>query len=229
MAPAKAHIEAKGGRTTIPRAFTLMTPAKIIETCLTCHAKDFNRANIRRSEHTEHDIACTECHSNHHSTTPRFLLSKSQPEACYQCHADIRSQFDMPSRHRVNEGFIACTDCHNPHGGFTPTFSMGKTNKMLVQAHGNEQPCLNCHVDKRGPFIFEHQVGNVDGCITCHRPAWLHQREAAGAGYGCDSLYRVPHGHRRLRRTHRARHYGAPTLRRTAWWIRTTNVAPGAT
>jgi len=168
--PAKAHIEAKGGRTTIPRAFTLMSPAKIIETCLNCHANEFNRANIRRSEHTEHDVACTACHSNHHSTTPRFLLAKSQPEACYQCHADVRSQFNMPSKHRVNEGFMACSDCHNPHGGFSPTFGMGKTSKMLVQAHGNDEPCLNCHVDKRGPFVFEHQVRNVDGCISCHRP-----------------------------------------------------------
>lgn len=168
--PAKAHIEAKGGRTTIPRAFSLMSSAKIIETCLNCHTNEFNRANIRRSEHTEHDVACTACHSNHHSTTPRFLLAKSQPEACYQCHADVRSQFNMPSKHRVNEGFMACSDCHNPHGGFTPTFAMGKTSKMLVQSHGNDQPCLNCHVDKRGPFIFEHQAGNIDGCISCHRP-----------------------------------------------------------
>jgi predicted CXXCH cytochrome family protein len=41
---------------------------------------------------------------------------------------------------------------------------------MLNQAHGNDQPCVQCHVDKRGPFIFEHQAGETDGCITCHRP-----------------------------------------------------------
>src|SRR5437879_687923 len=50
--PGKSHIEARGGKTTIPRAFSLMPAAKILETCLNCHGKDFSRANIRRSSHT---------------------------------------------------------------------------------------------------------------------------------------------------------------------------------
>ena len=168
----QAHVAAgkAAGRDTVPYAFTVMKPREIIDRCLTCHAKDYNRANIRRSEHTENDVACTACHSNHSSKTPRFLLAKSEPEACYQCHGDVRSQFNMPSRHRVNEGFMKCSDCHNPHGGFAPAFGMGQSSRMLNQAHGNEQPCLKCHVDKRGPFIFEHAAGEVDGCISCHRP-----------------------------------------------------------
>src|SRR3954454_7386136 len=64
--PAQAHVAAGGGKTTIPRAFSLMKPGQIIDACLTCHARDFSRANIRRSEHTLHEIACTDCHSNHH-------------------------------------------------------------------------------------------------------------------------------------------------------------------
>lgn len=170
--PLQAHVDAgkKAGRDTVPNAFTVMQPKEIIDACLKCHANDFNRANIRRSEHTEHDVACTACHSNHSSKTPRFLLAKSEPEACFQCHADVRSQFNMPSRHRVNEGFMKCSDCHNPHGGFAPPFGMGQNSRMLNQAHGNEQPCLKCHVDKRGPFVFEHGAGEVDGCISCHSP-----------------------------------------------------------
>src|SRR5215813_3744143 len=46
--PGKAHIAAGGGKTTIPRAFSLMKPRQVIETCLECHGRDFNRANIRR-------------------------------------------------------------------------------------------------------------------------------------------------------------------------------------
>ena len=170
--PAKAHVEAgkAADRDTIVHAFTIMKPREIIAACLKCHASDFNRANIRRSEHTTHDVACTNCHSNHHPVTARNLLARAEPEACYQCHADVRAQFDLPSKHRVNEGLMVCSDCHNPHGGFTPTFGMGQTSKMLNFSHGSDQPCLKCHVDKRGPFIFEHQTGNVDGCISCHRP-----------------------------------------------------------
>ena len=168
--PGKAHVDAGGDINTVVHAFSVMKPQEIISLCLNCHAKEFNRANIRRSEHTEHDIACTACHSIHGAATTEHLLSKSQPDLCYGCHVDVRSQFNLPSKHRVNEGFMACSDCHNPHGDFTPTFGMGQTSKMLKQSHGNEQPCLKCHVDKRGPFVFEHQTGEVDGCISCHRP-----------------------------------------------------------
>src|SRR5690349_5280283 len=52
---AKAHIAAGGGKQTIPRAFSLMEPKAALETCLTCHAKDFARANIQRSQHTLND------------------------------------------------------------------------------------------------------------------------------------------------------------------------------
>jgi len=168
--PAEDHVKAGGGRKTIKFAFTTMKPHEVVERCLTCHAKDLNRANIRRSEHTQHDVACTACHSNHHPVTARNLLAKNQNELCFGCHGDVRAQFDMPSKHRVNEGLMSCTDCHNPHGSFTPTFGMGQTSKMLNQALGNEQPCIKCHVDKRGPFVFEHQPGEVDGCISCHKP-----------------------------------------------------------
>ena len=34
----------------------------------------------------------------------------------------------------------------------------------------NEEPCLKCHQDKRGPFIFEHAAVRVDGCESCHAP-----------------------------------------------------------
>ena len=88
--PAKAHIAAGGGRNTIVHAFTIMKPQEIIAACLKCHASDFNRANIRRSEHTEHDVACTACHSNHHPVSNKNLLAKSQPDACYGCHVDVR-------------------------------------------------------------------------------------------------------------------------------------------
>ena len=168
--PAKAHLEARGGKTTIPRAFSLMPPKAALETCLTCHASNFDKANIRRSEHTQADVACTSCHSIHHSPTPKYLLAKKQNELCYGCHASIRAQFEMPSRHRVNEGFMQCTDCHNPHGSFAATWSMGQRTHLVTQALDNEIPCLKCHVDKRGPFVYEHPSVRVEGCQMCHNP-----------------------------------------------------------
>jgi len=168
--PGQAHVKAGGGKTTIPRAFSLLQPIQILDTCLTCHAKDFSRANIRRSSHTQADIVCTNCHSIHKSTTPKFLLVRKQADLCYSCHSNIRAQFEMPVKHRVNEGFMQCSDCHNPHGTFAPTWAMGQRPRMVDQALGNEEVCVKCHADKRGPFAFEHPPVRIEGCETCHRP-----------------------------------------------------------
>ncbi|MGI8988503.1 MAG: DmsE family decaheme c-type cytochrome [Bryobacteraceae bacterium] len=167
--PGKAHVEAHGGKATI-RAFSVMPPKDVLNACLACHSKDMSRANIRRSAHTEADVVCTNCHSIHKSPVPKFLLANVQREVCYPCHGTVRAQFDMPFKHRVNEGVVQCTDCHNPHGAFAPTWRMGARPRMVEQALGNEEPCLKCHSDKRGPFVFEHAPVRVDGCETCHSP-----------------------------------------------------------
>jgi DmsE family decaheme c-type cytochrome len=168
--PAKAHVEAHGGKTTIPRAFSLMKPAKILDACLACHARDFSRANIRRSSHTGADVVCSNCHSIHKSATPKFLLARKQTDLCYSCHAEVRAQFEMPVKHRVNEGFMQCSDCHNPHGAFAPTWREGLRPAMVEQGKGNEEVCVKCHSDKRGPFAFEHAPVHIEGCETCHNP-----------------------------------------------------------
>ncbi len=168
--PAKAHLEARGGKQTIPRAFSLLRTPQILEACLVCHAKEFTRSNIRRSEHTQAGVACTSCHSIHRAQTPRYLLAHKQADLCYGCHPSIRGQFSMPVKHRVDEGFMQCTDCHNPHGAFAPTWRMASRPRMVEQALGNEEPCLKCHSDKRGPFAFEHPAVRVDGCESCHFP-----------------------------------------------------------
>jgi DmsE family decaheme c-type cytochrome len=168
--PAQRHIEAAGGKTTIPVAFSLATPRKVLDTCLTCHAKDYSRADIRRSPHSQEGIACNSCHSIHKSPVPKFLLAKRQTDLCYGCHANVRTQFSMPFKHRVNEGFMNCSDCHNPHGTPAPTWRMGLRPRMVSQALGNEEPCLKCHSDKRGPFAYEHPAVRVDGCEVCHNP-----------------------------------------------------------
>ena len=167
--PGKAHVAAGGGKATIPRAFSLMPARKILDTCLTCHAKDFPRSNILRSSHTLGDVVCANCHSIHKAGTPKFLLARKQADLCYSCHANIRAQFEMPVKHRVNEGVMQCSDCHNPHGAFAPTWRSGLRPRMVEQ-HGNEEACVRCHSDKRGPFVFEHAPVRIEGCETCHMP-----------------------------------------------------------
>lgn len=167
--PGGNHVAAGGGKPTI-RAFSQMSPGQALNTCLECHSKDISRGFVRSSAHTEADVVCNNCHSIHKSQSPKFLLAKQQTQLCYTCHASVRAQFDMPVKHRVNEGSVQCTDCHNPHGSAAPTWRTGTSSAMLAPAHDNEMPCLKCHVDKRGPFVFEHASVRVEGCDNCHMP-----------------------------------------------------------
>jgi len=167
--PGKAHVEARGGKATIV-AFSELQPKQVLDNCLRCHAETLSRANIRRSTHTLNAVVCSNCHSIHKSPVPKFLLAQRQTDLCYGCHTDVRGQFSMPFKHRVNEGFMTCTDCHNPHGAFAPTWRMASRPRMLDQALSNEEPCLKCHSEKRGPFVYEHEPVRVEGCETCHYP-----------------------------------------------------------
>jgi DmsE family decaheme c-type cytochrome len=170
--PAGDHVADGGGDTTV-KVFSTFTSTQTLAACLECHSKDMPRANIQRSVHTEADVVCTNCHSIHRAATPKYLLAKQQTQLCYGCHASERAQFDMPSKHRVNEGVVQCTDCHNPHGSFggTSMTSRNVSNSAMLQpAFDNEEPCLKCHVDKRGPFVFEHASVRVEGCGGCHVP-----------------------------------------------------------
>jgi DmsE family decaheme c-type cytochrome len=137
-------------------------PAKeIINQCLGCHSKDMEQAHALNSVHTKNGVACTACHSPHHSTQPRFLLAKAQPELCYTCHLAKKAEFAMPFHHRVNEGLIQCTDCHNPHGT--------EGSKQVRMASTQDEVCYKCHVDKQGPFVYEHPPVKIDGCTSCHQ------------------------------------------------------------
>lgn len=144
--------------------------AAVLAACLACHAKDFGKANIRRSVHTFHDVVCTNCHSIHSSPTPKFLLARPEKDLCYACHLETKAQFDMPFRHRVNEGAMVCSDCHNPHGDFNPTWRMGLWPRLVSQAPGNDEACAKCHTETRGPFVYEHPPVRIEGCEICHFP-----------------------------------------------------------
>lgn len=167
--PGWDHIQGLGDKSKI-FAFSLKTPRQAMDNCLRCHSSQISRANIRRSEHTQAEVVCTNCHAIHSSQTPKHLLAKKQIDLCGNCHSQVRAQFAMPFKHRVNEGFMQCSDCHNPHGTDAPTWRMGQRPRLVAQAQLNEQPCLKCHIDKRGPFAFEHAAVRIDGCETCHSP-----------------------------------------------------------
>ena len=167
--PGGAHVDGGGDKTLI-FDFKGSKPKEINARCLTCHASGTSHLNSANSFHRQNDVSCTDCHSAHHAGGREKLLIKAQPDLCYTCHQQQKSQFNMPFRHRVNEGFMTCTDCHNQHGtgGFWQS-SNGLTRQVKTSASG-DFVCFKCHTEKQGPFVFEHTVVKTEGCAACHIP-----------------------------------------------------------
>lgn len=128
------------------------------DACIGCHQGGL-RTHWQGSAHETRDVACTSCHQIH-TQHDRVRERVTQPQVCFTCHKEQRSQVSRVSHHPVNEGKVACSDCHNPHG------SAGV--RMLVRDTVVDT-CYACHMEKRGPFLFNHQPV-TDDCTICHNP-----------------------------------------------------------
>lgn len=196
--PGKVHSEAEeaahGDDAKIAAANKLVfafraNPSENAARCLTCHASSKDQQVFAHSEHARRGVSCSDCHATHlveaaenprrdtlgfaqamFFTVPKLgeeirwlhesLLKKRQPELCFTCHTTVQAQFALPTHHRVPEGLMKCTDCHDAHGTLNPR----DLRKTKFEA------CVACHVEKRGPFLFEHKASLVEGCIACHSP-----------------------------------------------------------
>jgi predicted CXXCH cytochrome family protein len=196
--PGKAHVEgqeaARGDEAKTAAANKLIfafraNPKENSERCLGCHQSSRQQDSFLHSAHLASAVSCSDCHSSHlvnavkdaskgHAPAPQphffqvpeladetrwlssSLLKTSQPDLCYTCHATVRGQFAQPVHHRVPEGLMKCTDCHNSHGTLNPS-SLVKTQT---------ETCVQCHVEKRGPYVHEHPAAKVEGCVACHSP-----------------------------------------------------------
>ncbi|PYV16361.1 MAG: hypothetical protein DMG21_12005 [Acidobacteria bacterium] len=165
------------------------TPVENASRCLSCHITSKEQSFFNQSAHAVHGLACGECHTTHlvdevkdlsrgNLTYPQAyffqvpkledetrwlhnnLLKQAEPALCFTCHPTVQAQFALPEHHRVPEGFMNCSDCHTPHG----SMNLASLNKPNFEA------CVTCHVEKRGPFVFEHPASRVEGCVACHTP-----------------------------------------------------------
>ena len=137
-----------------------LTPPEVRnEACLTCHQKDAKRSHWDGSVHQSRDVACTSCHQVH-TGHDKVRDKLTQPEVCFTCHKEQRTQINKPSRHPIPEGKMSCSDCHNPHGSVGP---------KLMKRDSVVETCYTCHMEKRGPFVHNHEPVSED-CGNCHNP-----------------------------------------------------------
>jgi predicted CXXCH cytochrome family protein len=88
--------------------------------------------------------------------------ARATENVCFNCHTDVRGQFDLPSHHPVPEGDLSCSACHSPHKG---SINVGGGTQLLSE----NEACSRCHTQQRGPYAFEHEAMH-EGCTICHTP-----------------------------------------------------------
>ncbi|WP_311197304.1 DmsE family decaheme c-type cytochrome [Vibrio sp. SS-MA-C1-2] len=126
--------------------------------CLSCH-QDEERMAWHASTHNLEEVACADCHVVHASHDP-ILDKKLEVETCTSCHSEEKADMHKRSSHPLAFGDMTCTDCHNPHDSMS---------EASLKAFTINETCVDCHAEKRGPFLSEH-APVVDNCANCHAP-----------------------------------------------------------
>ena len=157
---ATEHVKARG-KTPMknPGKKGSMSADESSGTCIACHKSDNKRSHWDGSTHQTRDVTCASCHSVH-AAKDKVLAKLTQPEVCFTCHKSQRAELNRPSRHPILEGKVSCSDCHNPHGSVGP---------KLMKKDSTVETCYQCHAEKRGPFVHNHEPVQED-CGNCHNP-----------------------------------------------------------
>lgn len=160
------HMEAGGDKTkiTVPRGRTGAD-----ETCMLCHETTTDKISRRGMHANSNQVNCLTCHSVH-SSDPRsaHLVAKPQLVLCGSCHTQAASMRNKPYAHRLDRGGMTCSSCHEPHGrGAKGERSLAIVGHLRTTKAG-DVPCLSCHTEKRGPFVFAHGGAELAECTTCH-------------------------------------------------------------
>jgi DmsE family decaheme c-type cytochrome len=158
--PGRAHVDGGGDKSKILQLKT-MSVADQNAACITCHNRT-SHAEWEGSKHESRNLSCLTCHSIHEPKSEKaHLKTEKQIETCVQCHRTEVNKVHRSAHMPVREGKLECTTCHNPHGS--------QNVKMLKAGNSIAESCASCHSEKRGPFLWEHNVVR-ESCVTCHDP-----------------------------------------------------------
>ena len=129
--------------------------------CLSCHAGS-GTTPLTDPAHARCQVGCLSCHASGHTAPAAApLLRASSHELCGGCHATQRNASKLAYSHRDGSRPFDCTSCHSAHG---------KSRIGRLALLGNGGPCLDCHSEKAGPWVFAHPPRETGGCVSCHQP-----------------------------------------------------------
>ncbi len=151
--------------------------------CLSCHT-DSGRAAWHSSEHAFEDLSCSSCHKVHQKQDP-VMVPELQTEVCTNCHVRTKSDLHKRTSHPILNGDMTCSNCHDAHQ---------TVNEYSLKWRSINDSCFECHAEKRGPNLWEHEPVSED-CSLCHNPhgsinqALLIKRPPQL----CQDCHKVPH------------------------------------
>ncbi len=154
--PGSEHVNKGGGKGGIFVFNKKGDPNARSARCLSCHEESRQVAFWDMGRHKKNGVACDDCHVIHATATNN--LKSEQNVLCFNCHQDIRAEFNKQSHHPVQEGLIKCSDCHEVHGN---------SGRKMIKADTVNELCYECHAEKRGPFMWEHPPVE-EKCLNCH-------------------------------------------------------------
>ena len=128
--------------------------------CITCHEKK-SKSHWQGSVHQLNDVACHDCHEMHSVDDAIQEVKSKQIEICGKCHQSRKLAATRFSTHPIRYGqTMGCSDCHRQHGSESEHLLAGETVN---------ETCFQCHAEKRGPFLWEHEPAS-ENCVLCHSP-----------------------------------------------------------
>jgi len=156
----KAHMETGGDKALI---VVPVGRAGADKACLSCHDLLTDRLSRHAGAHANSAaVNCLTCHAIHKAEPHvAHLLVKAELPLCASCHGSQAASFrNRPHAHRIGRAGMECSSCHEPHG------RPGRESLKVTRA--GEVPCLGCHFEKRGPYVFQHAAAVAGDCLTCH-------------------------------------------------------------
>jgi DmsE family decaheme c-type cytochrome len=139
------------------------------QVCFACH-KQQRTDFLKTSAHPvrQGQMACSDCHSAHGSTSAAMLSKPTVNQTCYSCHAEKRGPV-LWEHAPVAED---CSLCHSPHGSVRQA--------LLVKSP--PQLCQQCHSAAGHPSVARTPSGLPaaggstgsasflvgSGCVNCH-------------------------------------------------------------
>jgi DmsE family decaheme c-type cytochrome len=130
--------------------------------CRSCHQQTLPVLSTR-SAHRQASVYCSDCHTIHQDEPVRGnLLVAEAEDLCQTCHRSQAASFRRPHGHQLERAAMSCVSCHDPHAG--------SGERSLHATRSGELVCVDCHAEKRGPFVFPHVTGVTGDCMSCHEP-----------------------------------------------------------